>query len=43
MISIRKRGQVYQYSFEISKVDGKRKRKSKSGFKTKKELWKLEL
>lgn len=26
MISIRKRGQVYQYSFEISKVDGKRKR-----------------
>ncbi len=37
MISIRKRGQVYQYSFEISKVDGKRKRKSKSGFKTKKE------
>ena len=37
MISIRKRGQVYQYSFEISKVDGNRKRKSKSGFKTKKE------
>lgn len=37
MISIRKRGKVYQYSFEISKVDGKRKRKSKSGFKTKKE------
>ena len=37
MISIRKRGQVYQYSFEISKVDGKRKRKSKAGFKTKKE------
>ncbi|MFR5684061.1 MAG: Arm DNA-binding domain-containing protein [Clostridia bacterium] len=37
MISIRKRGQVYQYSFEIAKVDGKRKRKSKSGFKTKKE------
>ncbi len=38
MISIRKRGQVYQYSFEIPKVDGKRKRKSKSGFKTKKKL-----
>ena len=38
MISIRKRGEVYQYSFEIAKVDGKRKRKSKSGFKTKKQL-----
>ena len=37
MVSIRKRGEVYQYSFEIAKVDGKRKRKSKSGFKTKKE------
>lgn len=37
MVSIRKRGDVYQYSFEIAKVDGKRKRKSKSGFKTKKE------
>lgn len=37
MISIRKREEVYQYSFEIAKVDGKRKRKSKSGFKTKKE------
>ena len=41
MISIRKRGQVYQYSFEIPKVDGKRKRKSKSGFKTKKEAMKV--
>lgn len=28
MISIRKRGEVYQYSFEIAKVDGKRKRLS---------------
>lgn len=37
MVSIRKRGKVYQYSFEIAKVDGKRRRKSKSGFKTKKE------
>ena len=37
MVSIRKRGELYQYSFEIAKVDGKRKRKSKSGFKTKKE------
>lgn len=37
MVSIRKRGEVYQYSFEIAKVDGRRKRKSKSGFKTTKE------
>lgn len=42
MISIRKRGEVYQYSFEIAKVDGKRKRKSKSGFKTKKEAGVIE-
>jgi len=38
MVSIRKRGEVYQYSFEIAKVDGRRKRKSKSGFKMKKEV-----
>lgn len=37
MVSIRKRGKVYQYSFEIAKVAGKRRRNSKSGFKTKKE------
>ena len=37
MISIRKRGNVYQYSFEAGKVNGKRKRISKSGFKTKNE------
>ena len=37
MVNIRKRGKVYQYQFEISKVDGKRKYISKSGFKTKNE------
>ena len=35
MVNIRKRGKVYQYQFEIAKVDGKRKYISKSGFKTK--------
>ena len=34
MVNIRKRGKVYQYQFEIAKVDGKRKYISKSGFKT---------
>ncbi len=28
---------VYEYAFEIASVDGKRKRKTKSGFKTKRE------
>ena len=28
---------VYEYAFEIASVDGKRKRKTKCGFKTKKE------
>ena len=37
MISVRKRGNVYEYSFEAGKVNGKRKRISKSGFKTKNE------
>ncbi len=37
MINIRKRGNVYQYSFEVAKIDGKRKQFSKSGFKTKAE------
>ena len=37
MINIRKRGNVYQYQFEIAKVDGKRKYINKSGFKTKNE------
>lgn len=35
MVNIRKRGRVYQYQFEIAKVDRKRKYISKSGFKTK--------
>ncbi len=34
---ISKRGKVYQYLFEIAPQDGKRKRISKSGFKTKAE------
>lgn len=37
MVNIRKRGKVYQYQFEIAKVDEKRKYISKSGFKTKNE------
>ena len=37
MVRINKRGNVYQYQFDVAPVDGKRKRVSKSGFKTKKE------
>ena len=40
MISIRKRGNYYQYCFEAGKVNGKRKQITKCGFKTKNE-WKL--
>lgn len=40
MISIRKRGEVYQYSFEIAKVDGKRKRKVNLDLKQKRKQWK---
>ena len=36
-ISTRKRGNTWEYSFEVASVNGKRKRKSKGGFKTKKE------
>lgn len=36
-LNIRKRGSVWEYRFEIAKVDGKRKQVSKSGFKTKRE------
>ena len=36
-INVKKRGKVYQYQFEVGKINGKRKRVSKSGFKTKKE------
>ena len=33
-VRITERGKVYQYQFEIAKVDGKRKYANKSGFKT---------
>ena len=36
-VRVTKRGNVYQYQFEIAKVDGKRKYINKSGFKTKSE------
>ena len=36
-VNIKKRGKLYQYQFEIAKVDGKRKYINKSGFKTKQE------
>lgn len=36
MINIRKRVNVYQYGFEVGKVNGKRKQITKSGFRTKK-------
>ena len=39
MISIRKRGKVYQYCFEAWKANGKRKQITKSGFKTKNEAY----
>ena len=35
MISIRKRGNTYQYCFEARMVNGKRKQITKCGFKTK--------
>lgn len=39
MVNVRKRGNSYQYYFEIAPVDGKRKQKVKSGFKTKAEAY----
>ena len=36
-VNIKKRGNVYQYQFEIARVNGKRKYINKSGFKTKNE------
>ncbi|WP_304683079.1 tyrosine-type recombinase/integrase [uncultured Clostridium sp.] len=36
-LNIKKRGKVYQYQFEIARVNGKRKYINKSGFKTKAE------
>lgn len=35
MIRTVKRGKVYEYQFEVGKVNGKRKRITKSGFKIK--------
>ena len=37
MLTVRKRGNVYEYRFEIARVDGKRKWRSKSGFLSKAE------
>ena len=37
MVSIRKRGKVYEYRFETASVDGTRKWITKSGFRTKQE------
>lgn len=37
MVSVRKRGNVFQYQFDVAPINGKRKRVTKSGFKTKKE------
>ena len=39
MINIRKRGNVYQYGFEVGKVNGKRKQITKCGFRTKNEAF----
>lgn len=36
-VNVQKRGKVYQYRFEIPKINGKRKFINKSGFKTRKE------
>ena len=33
-VTVQKRGEVYQYKFEIASIDGKRKFKNKSGFAT---------
>ena len=34
-ITVRKRGKYWEYSFEGAKIEGKQKRISKSGFRTK--------
>ena len=38
-LNVTKRGNVYQYRFEVEKVNGKRKFITKSGFKTKNEAY----
>ena len=40
MVSVRKRGKVYEYRFEIATVDGTRKWITKSGYSTKSEAFK---
>lgn len=39
MINIRKRNNLYEYRFEVGKVNGKGKQISKSGFKTKRDAY----
>ena len=39
MVNVRKRGNVYEYNFDVAKIEGKRKRITKSGFKTKNEAY----
>ena len=34
---VRKRGKTWSYYFDLGKVEGKRKKKEKGGFRTKKE------
>ena len=40
MVNVRKRGNVYEYNFDVAKIEGKRKPITKSGFKTKAEALK---
>ena len=40
MVSVRKRGKVYEYRFEIATVEGTRKWITKSGYPTKSEAFK---
>lgn len=40
MVNVRKRGNFYEYNFDVAKIEGKRKRITKSGFKTKAEALK---
>ena len=40
MVSVKKRGKYYQYTFDVAKIGGKRRQKSRSGFKTKAEAQK---
>ena len=39
-VYVQKRGNVFQYQFQIASVDGKRKYKNKSGFSTRNEAFK---